>query len=68
MLAAERPVLFIGHGVNLSEAAEVLTALALRLRIPVISSPNGMGCILMVDDLSLGFIGRNGVYPANQAG
>ena len=68
MLAAERPVLFIGHGVNLSEAAEELTALAHRLRIPVISSPNGMGCILMDDDLSLGFIGRNGVYPANQAG
>ena len=68
MLAAERPVLFIGHGVTLSEAAEELTELAHRLRIPVISSPNGMGCIPMADDLSLGFIGRNGVYPANQAG
>jgi len=68
MLAAERPVLFIGHGVNLSETAEELTALAHRLRIPVISSPNGKGCILMDDDLSLSFIGRNGVYPANQAG
>ena len=68
MLAAERPVLFIGHGVTLSEAAMELTALAHRLRIPVISSPNGMGCIPMADDLSLGFIGRNGVYPANQAG
>ena len=68
MLAAERPVLFIGHGVNLSETAEELTALAHRLRIPVISSPNGKGFILMDDDLSLSFIGRNGVYPANQAG
>lgn len=63
MLAAERPVLFIGHGVTLSEAAEELTALTHRLRIPVISSPNGMRCILMDDDLSLGFIGRNGIYP-----
>ena len=68
MLAAERPVLFIGHGVNLSEAAEELTALAHRLRIPEISSPNGRGCILVDDDLSLSFIGRNGVYPANKAG
>src|SRR6266487_6352514 len=41
---------------------------ARRLRIPVISSPNGMGCLDMTDDLSLGFIGRNGAYPANQAG
>ena len=68
MLAAERPVLFIGHGVTLSEASAELTELAQRLCIPVISSPNGMGCIDMTDDLSLGFIGRNGAYPANQAG
>jgi len=68
MFAAERPVLFIGHGVTLSEASAELTELAQRLGIPVISSPNGMGCIDMEDDLSLGFIGRNGAYPANQAG
>ena len=42
--------------------------IANRLGIPVISSPNGMGCIPMDDPLALGFIGRNGAYPANQAG
>jgi acetolactate synthase-1/2/3 large subunit len=68
LLAAERPVLFIGHGVTLSEASVELTALAHRLRIPVISSPNGMGCLDMRDAMSLGFIGRNGAYAANQAG
>jgi acetolactate synthase-1/2/3 large subunit len=68
LVDAVRPVIFIGHGVALSEAGEELTALAHRLKIPVISSPNGMGCIDMRDDLSLGFIGRNGAYPANQAG
>ena len=61
-------MLFIGHGVTLSEAGKELTALAHRLRIPVISSPNGMGCLDMTDPLSLGFIGRNGAYPANEAG
>lgn len=66
--AAERPVIFIGHGVALSEASEELTALAHKLGVPVISSPNGMGCIDMSDPLSLGFIGRNGAYQANQAG
>ncbi|MEO8304624.1 MAG: thiamine pyrophosphate-binding protein [Betaproteobacteria bacterium] len=65
---AKRPVLFIGHGVTLSEAGPHLTELVHRLRIPVISSPNGMGCLDMEDPLSLGFIGRNGAYPANQAG
>ena len=68
ILKAQRPVLFIGHGVTLSEAGKELTELAHALRIPVISSPNGMGCLDMTDALSLGFIGRNGAYPANQAG
>ncbi len=68
VLAAKRPALFIGHGVTLSEASLELTEFARRLQIPVISSPNGMGCLDMDDALSLGFIGRNGAYPANQAG
>jgi acetolactate synthase-1/2/3 large subunit len=68
LLAAARPVLFIGHGTTLAEASEELSTLAHRLSIPVISSPNGMGCLDMTDTLSLGFIGRNGAYPANQAG
>ena len=68
ILAAKRPVLFIGHGVTLAEAGKELTAFVHRLGIPVISSPNGMGCLDMTDALSLGFIGRNGAYPANEAG
>jgi acetolactate synthase I/II/III large subunit len=66
--AAQRPVIFIGHGATLSEAGAELTALAHALQVPVISSPNGMGCLDMGDPLSLGFIGRNGAYPANEAG
>lgn len=68
LLAARRPLIFVGHGVTLSEAGEALSALARRLRIPVVASPNGMGTLDMRDPLSLGFIGRNGTYPANQAG
>jgi acetolactate synthase-1/2/3 large subunit len=65
---AKRPAIFIGHGVTLSEASKELTEFAHRLQIPVISSPNGMGCLDMTDPLSLGFIGRNGAFPANEAG
>jgi acetolactate synthase-1/2/3 large subunit len=68
ILKAKRPVIFIGHGVTLSEASKELTEFAHRLQIPVISSPNGMGCLDMIDPLSLGFIGRNGAFPANEAG
>jgi acetolactate synthase-1/2/3 large subunit len=65
---AERPVIFIGHGVTLSEASRELTEFAKKYAIPVISSPNGMGCFDMTEALSLGFIGRNGAFPANEAG
>ena len=65
---ARRPVLFIGHGATLSEAGPEILAFVHRLGIPVITSPNGMGCIPGDDPLALGFIGRNGAFPANQAG
>ncbi len=68
LAAAARPVLFIGHGATLAQAGEELTALQQQLGIPVITSPNGMGCVPADDPLTLGFIGRNGAYPANQAG
>jgi len=69
MLAASRqPVLFIGHGATLSEAGPEILELAERLNLPVITSPNGMGVIAGDHPLALGFIGRNGAYPANEAG
>jgi acetolactate synthase-1/2/3 large subunit len=68
ILKLQRPVIFVGHGVTLSEASRELTEFAHRLQIPVISSPNGMGALDMTDPLALGFIGRNGAYPANEAG
>src|SRR4029077_14995160 len=45
LLAAKRPAIFIGHGVTLSEAGAELTELVHALEIPVLSSPNGMGCL-----------------------
>jgi acetolactate synthase-1/2/3 large subunit len=68
LCAAKKPVLFIGHGATLAEAGPEITALFRHLGIPVITSPNGMGCVPADDPLTLGFIGRNGAYPANQAG
>jgi acetolactate synthase I/II/III large subunit len=68
LAAARQPVLFIGHGATLSEAGPEILELAHRYGLPVITSPNGMGCIPGDDPLALGFIGRNGAYPANQAG
>jgi acetolactate synthase-1/2/3 large subunit len=68
LMKAERPAFFVGHGVTLAEAGPELTRVAEQLNIPVITSPNGMGTVPMPHRLALGFIGRNGAYPANQAG
>jgi acetolactate synthase-1/2/3 large subunit len=65
--SARRPLIYVGHGVTLSEAGADLTTLAHRLRIPVIFSPNGFGTLDMADPLALGFVGRNGVFHANEA-
>ena len=66
--AAERPLIFAGQGMSLSEAGPDLTRLVERFGIPVVNSPNGMGTLDMTHPSALGFIGRNGAYPANQAG
>jgi acetolactate synthase-1/2/3 large subunit len=68
LAGAHKPVLFIGHGATLSEAGVEITEFAQKLGIPVITSPNGMGCISGDHPLALGFIGRNGAFPANEAG
>jgi acetolactate synthase-1/2/3 large subunit len=47
ILKAKRPVIFVGHGVTLSEASREFTEFVHRLQIPVVSSPNGMGTLDM---------------------
>jgi acetolactate synthase-1/2/3 large subunit len=64
---ARRPLIYAGHGVALSGAAGELEALARRLRIPVIFAPNALGAVPADDPLALGFVGRNGVFHANEA-
>lgn len=65
--AARRPVIVAGQGVLLSEASQELRQLAERLRIPVVTSPNGKGAIDDRHELAFGTIGRNGTYSANEA-
>ncbi|HVO87220.1 MAG TPA: thiamine pyrophosphate-binding protein [Casimicrobiaceae bacterium] len=67
LLAAKRPVLYIGNGATLSGASAEITALVDALRLPVVCLPNGMGNLDMRHPMSLGFVGRNGSFPANQA-
>lgn len=68
LLGAERPLIYVGNGVTLSEAGAELTALAHALQAPVTALPNGMGTIDARDPLYIGHNGRNGAHQANQAG
>jgi acetolactate synthase I/II/III large subunit len=64
---AVRPVIVVGHGVELSGAEPELLALAEALRIPVATTPFGKGVFDARHSLSLGPTGRNGTYMANAA-
>jgi acetolactate synthase-1/2/3 large subunit len=65
--SAERPVIVVGHGVELSGAEPELLMLAEALRIPVATTPFGKGVFDPRHALSLGPTGRNGSYMANAA-
>lgn len=67
LVNADRPVILVGNGGVLSQAAPELRTLAEALQIPVAHTPLGAGMVPSDHPLSLGAVGRNGTYPANQA-
>ena len=64
---AERPVIFAGGGVILSQASEELTRLAKMANIPVTASLMGLGAFPGSDPLWLGMLGMHGTYRANMS-
>ncbi|HJV34114.1 biosynthetic-type acetolactate synthase large subunit [Geomonas sp.] len=64
---AKKPVIYVGGGVILANAAEELTALAKRLAIPVTTTLMGLGSFPEDDPQSLGLLGMHGTYYANMA-
>ncbi len=67
LMAAERPVIVAGRGVELADATAELVRVAETFLLPVANTPAGKGTFDMRHPLSLGTIGRNGTYVANQA-
>jgi acetolactate synthase-1/2/3 large subunit len=67
LLKTEKPCIIAGHGATLSEAAPEIMELADLLKIPVATTANGKGIIPEDHPLSLGAVGRNGTYMANEA-
>src|SRR2546426_6611466 len=67
LVRAERPVILVGNGAVLSEAAPEIRRLAERFGVPVANTPQGAGVMPADHHLTLGVVGRNGTFPANQA-
>jgi acetolactate synthase-1/2/3 large subunit len=67
MLAAKKPVLYIGGGVIAANANEEVTELAHKLSIPVTMTLMGLGGFPGTDNLSMGMLGMHGTYYANMA-
>ncbi|HAP36447.1 MAG TPA: biosynthetic-type acetolactate synthase large subunit [Bacteroidetes bacterium] len=64
---AKRPVLYVGGGVILSNAAEELKKFAHKTKIPVTTTLHGLGAFPETDELSLGMLGMHGTWYSNTA-
>jgi acetolactate synthase-1/2/3 large subunit len=67
ILKARKPVLYIGGGIILSEAAEELFKFATALEIPVTGTLMGLGGFPGSHPLWMGMLGMHGTYAANMA-
>ncbi len=65
MKEAERPVLYIGGGMLLANAAGELVKFAQKTRMPVTTTLMAMGAYPTRDELFLGMLGMHGTYAAN---
>ncbi len=65
--ASEKPLFYVGGGVQWSGAAAELTQLARGLGVPVTQTLMGLGSFPASDTLSLGMLGMHGSYGTNTA-
>lgn len=64
---ANRPLLYVGGGVLMAEAADELIKFAKENNFPVTMTLQGLGAFPGTDEQSLGMLGMHGTYWANQA-
>ena len=67
LLEARRPMVYIGGGVVLGDAADKLTALVRKLGFPCTNTLMGLGGFPGTDRQNVGMLGMHGTYEANMA-
>lgn len=64
---AQKPLIFVGGGVNLADVSPEVREFIEYTKIPVITSLMGLGCIPDDHPLNYGMVGMHGTYAANLA-
>ncbi|MEM7002629.1 MAG: acetolactate synthase 3 large subunit [Pseudomonadota bacterium] len=67
LLAAKRPIVYVGGGVVQCDASEQLRALINQLELPLTNTLMGLGAFPGADPRCLGMLGMHGTYEANMA-
>jgi acetolactate synthase-1/2/3 large subunit len=67
LMEAKRPILYVGHGAVIADAGKAITALAEKLRAPVVNTLLGKGAVDETHPLHLGMLGMHGTAYANLA-
>jgi acetolactate synthase I/II/III large subunit len=67
LAASVRPVLYVGGGAILSDAAEEVTTLARKLHAPITTTLHGLGAFPENDRLAMGMLGMHGTWYSNMA-
>lgn len=63
--SAKKPMLFVGHGILISQAQEELKAFVEKTGIPVCSTLHGLSCFPTKHPLYAGMLGMHGNYGSN---
>nr|WP_283775363.1 biosynthetic-type acetolactate synthase large subunit [Desulfuromonas sp. CSMB_57] len=67
ILAARKPVVYVGGGVTASEASSELMDFVQQIQAPVVTTLMGMSAFPRRHPLALGMLGMHGTYSANMA-
>lgn len=67
ILAAKRPVFYVGGGVVTADAADELMSVVEKLNVPVTPTLMGLGGFPSAHENCLGMLGMHGTYAANLA-
>lgn len=64
---AQRPLLLVGHGAIISKADKAILNFVEKMRIPLVNTLLGKGCVSEEHELNLGMPGMHGTAYANKA-